>query len=216
VDGVGQRASVYADEVNMKKPVVWYVDDLPSNLEKFTGNHQRAFTIRTFHSPDEVIAALAESQPDALLCDVFFYDSVVIAEDMERRVRERAEQIQRFGEEIGANKLANQAGIPLIQSVASRFGKSFPIYAYTSKSPYLLDNLGFDRIGNAGARWLFKGKYSSSTEQIIIQQDIEEFRSVNSLSMRIGQIFWVALFGSGILGGLVVWFLTDGLPKLFR
>jgi hypothetical protein len=198
----------------MKKPVVWYVDDLPSNLEKFTSRHAQAFTIRTFHNPDEVNAALAESQPDALLCDVFFYENVATAEDIERRVHEKAEEIRNFGEEIGANKIANQAGIPLIQSVAARFGQKFPIYAYTSKSPYLLDGLGFDRIGSAGARWLFKGKYGTSTEEIIISQDIEEFRSKNSITLRIARFFWLASFGSGILGGLIVWFLTEKL-KLF-
>ncbi len=31
-----------------KKPVVWYVDDLPSNLERFKNNHQQAFKVRTF------------------------------------------------------------------------------------------------------------------------------------------------------------------------
>ena len=197
-----------------KKPVVWYVDDLPSNLEKFTNRHGEAFTIRTFRNPEEVNAALAKSQPDALLCDVFFYDNVETAENIERRVHEKAEEIRKFGEEIGANKIAHQAGIPLIQTVAARFGKTFPIYAYTSKSPYLLDGLGFDRIGSAGARWLFKGKYGSSTEQVIIQQDIEEFRSKNSITMKIARFFWLASFASGILGGLIVWLLTEKL-KLF-
>lgn len=141
-----------------KKPLVWYVDDLPSNLEKFKTNHQQAFTIRTFSKPEEVTAALVESLPDALLCDVFFYDSVELAEDMERKVQQKAAELRAFGEHIGANRLANQPGVQLIQSIAARFGSKLPIYAYTSKGPYLLDELGFDRIGDAGAKWLFKGK----------------------------------------------------------
>jgi hypothetical protein len=198
-----------------KKPVVWYVDDLPSNLEKFDKNHGQVFTVKTFSRPEQVTAALSESRPDALLCDVFFYDTVSVAEEMERRVQEKATEIRKFGEEIGANRIANQAGVPLIQSVAARFGTRFPIYAYTSKGPYLLDELGYDRIGDAGARWLFKGKYGSHTEHVIIQQDIEEFRVKNSLSIRLARFFWISLFGSGILGGLVVWLLTEELPKLF-
>jgi len=158
---------------------------------------------------------LSESRPDALLCDVFFYDTVSVAEEMERRVQEKATEIRKFGEEIGANRIANQAGVPLIQTVAARFGTQFPIYAYTSKGPYLLDELGYDRIGDAGARWLFKGKYGSHTEQVIIQQDIEEFRVKNSLTMRLARFFWISLFGSGIVGGLVVWLLTEEIPKLF-
>lgn len=199
-----------------KKPVVWFVDDLPSNLEKFKTNHEQAFTIRTFTKPEEVTAALVESLPDALLCDIFFYDSVELAADMERRVQEKAAELRAFGEHIGANRLANQSGVQLVQSIAARFGSKLPIYAYTSKGPYLLDELGFDRIGDAGAKWLFKGKYGPHTEQAIIQQDIEDSRLRNSILMRAFRYFWVSLFASGILGGLVVWFLTEELPKLLR
>jgi hypothetical protein len=199
-----------------KKPVIWYVDDLPSNLKKFRNNHEQAFKVVTFETPEQVTAALIESTPDALLCDVFFYESVEIAEEMESKVQEKAVELRKFGEDIGANKITYQAGVPLIQSVAARFGKKFPIYAYTSKGPYLLDALSFDRIGDAGAKWLFKGKYGPHTEQIVIQQDIEDFRLKNSFSMRLARYFWAATFGSGILGGLVVWFLTEALPKLLH
>lgn len=199
-----------------KKPVVWYVDDLPSNLEKFKSNHQQAFTVRTFATPGEVTAALVESRPDALLCDIFFYDSVEVAKEMESKVQEKAAELRTFGEQIGANKVGNQAGVQLIQSVAARFSSRFPIYSYTSKGPYLLDELGFDRIGDAGAKWLFKGKYGPHTEQAIIQHDIEDFRSRNSFVMRAARYFWISLFSSGVLGGLVVWFLTEELPKLLR
>ena len=199
-----------------KKPIVWYVDDLPGNLERFRNNHQQTFTIRTFARPEEVTSALGESKPDALLCDIFFYETVESAEEIESKVQEKAAELRKFGEEIGANKLANLAGVQLIQSVSARFGTRFPIYAYTSKGPYLLDELGFDRIGDAGAKWLFKGKYGPHTEQIVLQQDIEDFRLKNSFAMRAARYFWVAVFGSGILGGLVVWFLTEALPKLLK
>lgn len=199
-----------------KKPVVWYVDDLPSNLEKLKTNHEQAFTIRTFTKPEEVTAALVESLPDALLCDIFFYDSVELAEDMERKVQEKAAELRAFGEHIGGNRLANQSGVQLVQSIAARFGSKLPIYAYTFKGAYLLDELGFDRIGDAGAKWLFKGKYGPHTEQAIIQQDVEDSRLRNSILMRAFRYFWVSLFASGILGGLVVWFLTEELPKLLR
>jgi hypothetical protein len=197
-----------------KKPVVWYVDDLPENLEKFRKNHSEVFTVRTFRRPEEVLASLTMSRPDALLCDIFFYESVKIAQEMEQKVQERAHDLRKFGEDIGANKVTNQAGVQLIETVSARFGTRFPIYAYTSKGPYLLDDIGFDRIGETGANWLFKGKYGFHTEQLIINQDIQEFRLRNSFTMRVARFFWVATFGSGILGGLVVWFLTEELPKL--
>lgn len=196
-----------------RRPVVWYVDDLPPNLEKFKNNHGQVFSVQTFGKPEQVVEALTRSKPDALLCDIFFYETVQIAEEMEKRVQDKAREIRQFGEEIGANKLINQAGVQLIQAVSGRFGRKFPIYAYTSKGPYLLDEIGFDRIGETGAKWLFKSKYGPSTEQLIIKQDIEEFRLRNSFTMRVARLFWVALFGSGILGGLVVWLLTEVLPK---
>ena len=199
-----------------KKPIVWYVDDLPENLEKFRNNHAEAFTVRTFETPGQVLNELSKSKPDALLCDIFFYESLQIAKEMELRVGKKAEEIRQFGEEIGANKVANQAGIELLQHVSNRYKNQFPIYAYTSKGPYLLDAIGFDHIGETGARWLFKNKYGAHTEQIIIHNDVKEFREKNSFSRRTARFFWTAVFTSGILGGLVVWLLTEVLPKLFR
>ena len=192
-----------------RKPLVWYVDDLPENLEKFRQNHANAFTVRTFETPGQVLDALSNSKPDALLCDIFFYEDVQTAREMEVKVGKKAEEIREFGEEIGANKLANQGGIKLLQEVANFYKHQFPIYAYTSKGPYILDAIGFDHIGETGALWLFKSKYGPHTEQVIIQHDIEEFRLKNSFTMRIARFFWLALFGSGFLGGLVVWFLTE-------
>jgi hypothetical protein len=197
-----------------KKPLVWYVDDLPENLDKFSKNHAAAFTVRTFETPGQVLDALAKSKPDALLCDIFFYADTETAREMEEKVGQKAQEIREFGEEIGANKLANQAGIQLLQEVSNFYKNQFPIYAYTSKGPYLLDAIGFDHIGETGAQWLFKNKYGAHTEQIIIQHDVEVFRLRNSFSMRIARFFWLALFGSGVLGGLVVWFLTEELPKI--
>jgi len=135
---------------------------------------------------------------------------------MEARVGKKAEELHQFGDEIGANKVANQAGIELLQHASRYYKDQFPIYAYTSKGPYLLDAIGFDHIGETGARWLFKNKYGAQTEQVIIQHDVEEFKEKNSFSRRIARFFWLALFGSGVLGGLVVWFLTEELPRILR
>ncbi len=197
-----------------KKPILWYVDDLPENLERFRKNHGGAFAVSTFDTPGEVLTALSESKPDALLCDIFFYETPEIARSMEGMVAEKAEEIREFGARIGANKVANQAGIELLKQVSQFYRNQFPIYAYTSKGPYILDALGFDHIGETGARWLFKNKYGAHTEQVIIRQDIEEFRAKNSFTMRLARFFWVATFGSGILGGIVVWFLTEKLPRI--
>ena len=197
-----------------RKPVVWYVDDLRANLEDFKRKHGKVFAIETFSNPHDVLEALETSKPDALLRDVFFYKNNEVAEDIEAKVSAKAKDLIAFGESIAATKPENQAGIELIAAVCGRFRNKFPIYAYTSKGAYLLDQVGFDRIADAGAKWLFKKKYGAVTEQFLIAQDVEEFRVKNSISIMLLRYFWVAVFGSGILGGLVVWFLTEKLPKL--
>jgi hypothetical protein len=153
------------------------------------------------------LEALRDSQPDALLCDIFFYENATVAAEMEKKVQEKARELHEFGRVIGANR--PQAGVELIQQATARYKKRFPIYAYTSKGPYLLDENAFDQIAEAGARWLFKGKYGSLTEQLILSQDIEEFREKNSVLMLAFRYFWASLFASGIIGGVVVWLLTE-------
>ena len=66
---------------------VWLVDDLPRNLRKFEENHRGSFKIETFSKVDEVLDRIHKKDyPDALLCDVFFYDSVELAEQVEAEV----------------------------------------------------------------------------------------------------------------------------------
>jgi hypothetical protein len=61
-------------------------------------------------------------------------------------------------------------------------------------------------------RWLLKGNYGAATEQLILAQDIEEFTLKSSAVRRM----WKVAFTSGIVGGLVVWVLTEVLPTLIR
>jgi len=56
----------------------------------------------------------------------------------------------------------------------------FPVFAYTSKGPLLLDQHGFDRVVNAGAKWLFKNKYGPETEALQIGQAIDELKTQRS------------------------------------
>ena len=68
------------------KPLVWFVDDLQSNLDDFKKAHQDTFEVRTYSKPQEVLDALNEECPDALLCDVFFYDSPQKAKEIEAQI----------------------------------------------------------------------------------------------------------------------------------
>src|SRR5260370_42660268 len=93
-----------------KKPVVWYVDDLPENLERFKNNHQQVFEMSTFSTPEQVMAALVDSRPDPLVCNVFFYDNVAIATSMRKGVQDNASKMRKFSGNIAANMIQNQAG----------------------------------------------------------------------------------------------------------
>src|SRR5580765_7252826 len=108
-----EPSSVTLLPIMKRKPLVWFVDDLPSNLDTFRRRHSEIFTIRTFATPAEVLDALSVEKPDALLCDVFFYETAEIAADMEKRVQEKAGELREFGTSIGANKSSNQSGVQL-------------------------------------------------------------------------------------------------------
>jgi len=175
-----------------KKLVVWYVDDLPENLERFKNNHQQVFEMRTFSTPEQVMSALVDSKPEALLCDVFFYGSVAIAEDMEKRVQEKAAEIRKFGEDIEANMIANQAGVPLIQSVSAE--NAFRFTPIPPKGPIFsmgLDLIGLVMLVRSGCSRVSteqrRNKLSSSrTSKIIISR-------TRSPSV------WLAIFGRQLL-----------------
>lgn len=134
-----------------RKPVVWYVDDVSSNLRRFENNHKDDFDIRTFKEPSQVVAQLGISTPDALLCDIFFYETEEMAESIEAKINERASDLPALAKDIDSDKDSYQAGIPLIEDVYRRFDNQppFPVYAYTSKGPYLLDT-----PGSSGSRGL--------------------------------------------------------------
>ena len=66
--------------------------------------------------------------------------------------------------EIGAVDEKYQAGIDLIGAVVQKYegDPPFPIYAYTSKGPYILDGPSLDRLAACGASVLFKKRRSAT------------------------------------------------------
>jgi CheY-like chemotaxis protein len=84
-----------------RKPTVWLVDDLPDNLTKFQKNHSEHFHIELFTDPSAVLRRINNKEyPDALLCDVFFYDTPDEALCVERKADELAEQLRRTARDI--------------------------------------------------------------------------------------------------------------------
>ena len=142
------------------RPKVWLVDDREENRRRFIEFHAAEFDVKVFESPDQLLTAIRHDRPDALLCDIFFYRDPEEREKKEAPLAQKAQQIQRLAVELRSDRAAD--GIGLIERVRHQFRDDppFPIYAYTSKGPYLLQDEGFDRLEKLDARWLFKGKYS--------------------------------------------------------
>ena len=195
---------------NSRRFRVWLVDDREENRRSFQERHKGAFEIELFETPEEVLQAIEDGRkPDALLCDIYFIEDPTIREETEATVKK---QVAGLKENLPHLTLENASGIQLIDDVREHFNESphFPIYAYTSKGPYLLQNEGFDRLENLDARWLFKGKYHPSAERHRIMSDIKAFKERFNWPKRLGQIaITTGLVGAAmgvLLDRLLRWF----------
>jgi len=158
----------------MKRPLVWLVDDLKSNRSKFRRDHSRHFRVRAFHDTCDVLDALRSKCPDALLCDIYFFPEGE-AKQIEQQVDTDAKKIRILGTKMDAED--RQEGIELAERIKEHYDgrPPFPIFAYTSKGPYLLETRGFNRVERAGLRWLFK-RISPSMQRMIIFDGIAEHK----------------------------------------
>lgn len=131
------------------------------------------------------------------------------AKKQEARVAQKAQQIQRLAVELRSDRAAD--GIGLIERVRHQFRDDppFPIYAYTSKGPYLLQDEGFDRLEKLDARWLFKGRYSPQMERHRITKDIAEFEEHKQWTRRV----WNAALRAGIVG-VILGVILDRLARV--
>jgi hypothetical protein len=199
---------------NRLRPKVWLVDDRKENRDEFVARHGSEFDVRTFESPDSLISVISNKErPDALLCDIFFYSDPAQREDVEERITKEAKRIENLAGELHADEAAD--GIGLIQRVRRRFDDDppFPIYAYTSKGPYLLHSQSFDRLEELGARWLFKRKYSPQIERHRISRDVKEFQSRDEWSPR---RMWGVAWRTGLVMATVGAFLGVLFDRLAR
>jgi CheY-like chemotaxis protein len=199
----------------VKRLKVWLVDDREANRKTFVDRHANEFEVNVFETPDQVLTAFQqEDPPDALLCDIFFYPDAGQREDVEKRVENEAKRIENLSAELHADQAAD--GIGLIKRVRQHFQNDppFPIYAYTSKGPYLLHKESFDRLEELNARWLFKNKYSPQIERHRISEDVTEFRERNQLTRRIWSVAWRTGLVMAIAGA-ILGVILDRVLKLF-
>jgi hypothetical protein len=185
------------------KKRVWFVDDLPENLASFKAAHGRVFEVTAFSSPEAVRGALkGKTRPDALLCDIFFYDSTEQAIHIEQEVDKKAEELRRFAHDtLKADEPRFLQGIDLIADVTEKFrgAPSFPVYAYTSKGPYILQREAWDRLSDLKARILLKKRFSDLALQRRLERDIDEYQA-KRVPKLIVQHFKALFAAAGVLG----------------
>jgi CheY-like chemotaxis protein len=201
---------------NRRKAMIWLVDDREQNRQIFIERHGSEFDIKTFETPDQILSAISEQDPpDALLCDIFYYGDPVQRERVEARITNEAKRIEDLAAELHADQAAD--GIGLIQRVRQRFHNDppFPIYAYTSKGPYLLHSQGFDELEELDARWLFKNKHSPQVERNRITKDIADFQERHDWTpKRIWAVAWRTGIITAFLGALLS-VLFDRIARCF-
>lgn len=180
---------------------VWFVDDLQSNLDAFIQAHGDYFEVTTFTDPAAVLNRLSQEKPDALLCDVFFYDTPQEAQSIEDRVTKELDALRQTAISIGATEDRFLVGITLMEEIARMYKNSlpFPMYAYTSKGPYLLAQGAWERILAARAQVLLKNRYGRTAERILIQSDIDLSKNKNSLRAKVANRLYSVLVSWGVL-----------------
>jgi hypothetical protein len=192
-----------------KKRKVWLVDDLPENLERFRSNHEAHFDIETFSQTGEVLRRINNKEyPDALLCDIFFYNTVVEARDVEEKVDKLAQDLKALATAIGANDHSHATGITLMKNIYDHFGgkrSRFPIYAYTSKGPFLLEQSEWENISKYGAEVLLKNRITAEREWTEIEGDIAISKRSRSVLVRTKKVARIIL--ATLLPGMFYLFL---------
>jgi hypothetical protein len=126
-------------------------------------------------APPRRLAINNGEYPDALLCDVFFYDSVDQAREVEQKIESLADQLKKTATEIGANDHRRAVGITLMKSIFEHFGGKpphSPIYAYTSKGPFLLEQSEWENLSKYGVQILLKNRIMPEGEWTEIEGDI--------------------------------------------
>lgn len=184
-----------------KKPEVWLVEDQESIRERFRDAHEEFFQVRLFKSPTEVLAALNDHSPQALLCDIHFVDEHD-PPDIGPRMAAEEDRLREFARELG---MGDEAGTILIEMVRNKFKGSppFPVYAYTGKAAFLMYSPDFERLIKADARWLFKDKYSPEAVRLVILRDIGELAALHGWRSRTWAHLRPVLAVTGAFGWLL-------------
>jgi hypothetical protein len=194
-----------------RRPRVWFVDDLEQNLRNFEDRHGHYFDVRVFHTPEELLRELEGERPDAILSDIYFYPPDE-AQRLEEEVKTKSHELQELSSKWQAQ--SHEEGVDLIAEINRQFDGSppFPVFAFTSKAPYLMMTEGFDRLTDVRARWLFKGKHTAGRERDLINRGIDDVRLHHGWRRLILQYPATSL----TITGIAVWAVGRGFEALLR
>jgi hypothetical protein len=186
---------------------VWLVDDSDQSRTAFYDGQKHHFDVETFSSPAELLDALRTRVPDALLCDIYFYDDQAQRDQLEELLRERIAQLREEAAAIAPDTA--QRGLRLLNDIRRQFRGSvpFPMYAYTSKGPYLLQSDGFQQLEDLEMRWLFKRHLGPSHVRRRLETDVREFRDQHNWRKWMWQVALRVGFVAAVFGVLIDRFL---------
>jgi hypothetical protein len=189
------------------KPKVWFVDDLPSNLQTFRIRHDKDFMVSTFNKIEYVLERIRRRDyPDALLCDLFFFDTVDQAQRAEGKLVELAQTLQERALASGVDAQQHALGITLMRQINEEFKgpPPFPMYAYSSEAPYLFGQREWEDVYKFGGRVLLKGRVPPDIEKNIILADIAGSNDSLSLSANRNKKIRILKIALSMLLGIVV------------
>jgi hypothetical protein len=162
--------------------------------------------------------------PDALLIDVFFYDTPEQAQKVEEDVEKLADELKQKAAHLGLLDYKFATGITLMENIHRHFKQKpprFAMYAYTTKGPYLLEQKDWRKISEYGAKVILKGRVTPQSEATEIIGDIEAFRTKNSwkarfttLTVRAAFSLWPGFFWF-IVGSVGTWLVHWIFPRLW-
>src|SRR5215471_10655289 len=171
-----------------------------SPCEKLTDSGPSA----SLKSPSTMPSAICRSPtpPTDSTDEPSFYDTAEEGERAEKAIADLAANLKKTATEIGVHDQMHAIGITLMQQIYEHFKNHpppFPMYAYTSKGPFLLEQREWDRISEYGGKVLLKGRVTSDRERTEIIGDIELHRNENSpaakMQSNVDWLFWTLVQG---------------------
>jgi hypothetical protein len=158
------------------RPDLWYFDDEPEWLAKFSKAHADSFTIREFSSPADLLSALQRAVmvggklPDVLLMDYYALRGGL---SPEQRVAARQAVDHLLNEEHALKDVVDAvwhpAGVDIVETVRDFYPpEKLPIAMHTQQGLITLRDDHIQQLGSLGVDWLIKNRFSAETDRLVL------------------------------------------------